>query len=215
MSTMHVWVLADDPLTRVGLSALLSEQGVEVAGQSAAQGHLLHAIEATSPDALVLDWGYEASQAPLALLDESDVPPIVLLSSSSQAAQIISLLSQDDDEAEAPRAYGLLPRQSPIDKVLAALRAVLSGLLAIDPSLRAALQNPASPRLEAQEAPTPRELEVLRLLAEGLPNKLIARKLGITDHTVKYHVNAIMGKLGAQSRTDAVVRAARAGWLKL
>jgi DNA-binding NarL/FixJ family response regulator len=56
---------------------------------------------------------------------------------------------------------------------------------------------------------------VLHLLAQGLPNKLIARQLGITDHTVKYHVNAIMSKLGAQSRTDAVVRATRAGWLTL
>lgn len=214
---MHVWVLADDPLTRVGLSALLNERGVEVVGQSAAQGRLLEAIEAAAPNALVLDWGYEASQAPLALLDELDAPPVVLLASPSQASQIMGSLGQADDEGETPRPYGLLLRQAPIDKVLTALRAVLGGLLAIDPALRAALNTPVAPptRADVQENPTPRELEVLRLLAEGLPNKLIARQLGITDHTVKYHVNAIMGKLGAQSRTDAVVRATRAGWLTL
>jgi DNA-binding NarL/FixJ family response regulator len=58
-------------------------------------------------------------------------------------------------------------------------------------------------------------LEVLQLLAEGLPNKAIARRLDISDHTVKFHVNAILSKLGAQSRTDAVVRATRLGLILL
>ncbi|MBI1880571.1 MAG: response regulator transcription factor, partial [Chloroflexi bacterium] len=62
---------------------------------------------------------------------------------------------------------------------------------------------------------TPRELEVLQLLAEGLPNKAIARRLDISDHTVKFHVNAILSKLSAQSRTDAVVRATRLGLILL
>ena len=56
---------------------------------------------------------------------------------------------------------------------------------------------------------TPREDEVLQLLAQGMTNKAIAHQLGITDHTVKFHVNAIMTKLNAQSRTDAVIRATR------
>jgi DNA-binding NarL/FixJ family response regulator len=60
-----------------------------------------------------------------------------------------------------------------------------------------------------------RERDVLRLMAEGLSNKLIARDLGISEHTVKYHVNAILGKLGAQSRTEAVVRATRIGLILL
>jgi DNA-binding NarL/FixJ family response regulator len=58
-------------------------------------------------------------------------------------------------------------------------------------------------------------LEVLQLLAEGLPNKTIAYRLGISEHTVKFHVNAILGKLGAQSRTEAVVRATRLGLILL
>jgi two-component system nitrate/nitrite response regulator NarL len=62
---------------------------------------------------------------------------------------------------------------------------------------------------------TPRELEVLQLLAEGLPNKAIGLRLSISEHTVKFHVNAILGKLGAQSRTDAVVRATRLGLIIL
>ena len=62
---------------------------------------------------------------------------------------------------------------------------------------------------------TPRETEVLELMADGLTNKAIAQRLGISDHTVKFHVNAILGKLGAQSRTEAVVRATRLGLLFL
>jgi DNA-binding NarL/FixJ family response regulator len=58
---------------------------------------------------------------------------------------------------------------------------------------------------------TPREQEVLQLLAQGLSNKLIAGRLGISDHTVKFHLNAILGKLGAQSRTEAIAQAARLG----
>jgi DNA-binding NarL/FixJ family response regulator len=58
-------------------------------------------------------------------------------------------------------------------------------------------------------------VEVLQLLSEGLPNKAIASQLGISEHTVKFHVNAIMGKLGAQSRTDAVIRATRSGLIIL
>src|SRR4051812_32200512 len=62
-----------------------------------------------------------------------------------------------------------------------------------------------------QEPLTARELEVLELLAEGLPNKSIAERLGISDQTVKFHVAAIIGKLGARNRTDAVRRALRRG----
>ena len=62
---------------------------------------------------------------------------------------------------------------------------------------------------------TTRELEVLRLVAEGLPNKAIAHRLGISEHTIKFHVNSIMGKLGAQSRTEAVISATRQGQILL
>lgn len=66
-----------------------------------------------------------------------------------------------------------------------------------------------------QEALTPREIDVLDLVAEGLPNKAIAARLGISDQTVKFHLAQIMGKLGAANRTDAVRRAVRAGLVTL
>ena len=84
------------------------------------------------------------------------------------------------------------------------------------PSLAATLFHANTAENEAPAEPlTGREMEVLQLLAEGLPNKIIANKLSITDHTVKFHVNAIMGKLGVQSRTEAVVRATKLGLIIL
>jgi DNA-binding NarL/FixJ family response regulator len=72
-----------------------------------------------------------------------------------------------------------------------------------------------SDQFTPDEPLTPREMEVLQRLAEGLTNKAIAQELGISEHTIKFHVNAIMGKLHAQSRTEAVVRATRLGLILL
>ena len=76
--------------------------------------------------------------------------------------------------------------------------------------------NDAEPHDEAgPEALTPREIQVLELVAEGLPNKLVAARLGISDQTVKFHIGSITGKLGAANRTDAVRRALRRGLIAL
>ena len=92
-------------------------------------------------------------------------------------------------------------------------QAALHGLLVFDDAL---LPAPApSADVELVEPLSGRELDVLRHLAEGLSNKEIARALDISEHTVKFHVNAILGKLSAQSRTEAVVRATRAGLILL
>jgi DNA-binding NarL/FixJ family response regulator len=101
--------------------------------------------------------------------------------------------------------------------LLAALIAAGQELVTLDPRLAETLlrSTPQSPPDHLIEALTPRELEVLQLLAEGLPNKAIARQLNISDHTVKFHVNAIMSKLNAQSRTEAVVQATRLGLILL
>jgi DNA-binding NarL/FixJ family response regulator len=94
--------------------------------------------------------------------------------------------------------------------------AAAQGLVVIDPQTAVSLLPSAEHSLAQPLGElTPREVEVLQLLSEGLPNKAIASQLGISEHTVKFHVNAIMGKLGAQSRTDAVIRATRSGLIIL
>ena len=83
-----------------------------------------------------------------------------------------------------------------------------------DPAL-AAGSAPAAPGSDSAPLLTPREHDVLRLLAEGLPNKGVASRLEVSEHTVKFHVNSIMGKLNAQSRTEAVILATRLGLLPI
>jgi DNA-binding NarL/FixJ family response regulator len=111
-------------------------------------------------------------------------------------------------------ALGVLLRNADGERLLAALRAVASGVAVLEPALLAAFVNARAAPADAL-ALTPRETEVLALVAEGLSNKLIADRLKISEHTAKFHLNAILNKLGAETRTEAVVLAARRGLLML
>jgi two-component system nitrate/nitrite response regulator NarL len=110
----------------------------------------------------------------------------------------------------------LLLRDSSAESLAAALQAAVQGLVILDAALAVAVLPARDPEAELLvEALTPRELEVVQLLAEGLSNRAIAHRLEISEHTIKFHVNAILGKLDAQSRTEAVVRATRLGLILL
>jgi DNA-binding CsgD family transcriptional regulator len=125
--------------------------------------------------------------------------------------------------ADQGLGFGALQRDATGEEIVAAIAAVAGGLVTLDRRLAGDLLTPPErtpiptpERLAVTEEPlTARELEVLQLLAEGLPNKLIAAKLHISEHTAKFHVSAIMLKLGAASRTEAVTLAARRGLLIL
>src|SRR5215217_4579605 len=113
-------------------------------------------------------------------------------------------------------ARGLLLRDASAGQLLAGLHALAHGLVVFEPSLAPSVSPRAPARVTAGVDPlTPREREVLLLLAEGLSNKDIAARLAISEHTAKFHVNAVLQKLGVQRRTEAVVRAARLGWVTL
>lgn len=118
--------------------------------------------------------------------------------------------------------FGALPRDAGAEEIVAAILAAASGLTVLDRGLAqealaglARGQVDAQPVNEQEEPLTAREREVLQLLAQGIPNKQIAQRLSISEHTVKFHVSAIMTKLGAASRTEAVTTAARRGLLLL
>lgn len=116
--------------------------------------------------------------------------------------------------------FGALPRDAGTEEIIAAIIAASNGLTTLDRSLaQEALsgleRRRAEPVSEQSEPLTAREREVLQLLAQGIPNKQIAQRLSISEHTVKFHVSAIMTKLGAASRTEAVTTAARRGLLLL
>lgn len=204
---VRVLIIAGDPLARAGLAALLANQPeCRVVGQASPTDELKPLLAAFQPDAIVWDWGWSGAASPesFAALSEEGAAPVVILGDESQFQAAWSL-----------GAPGVVGRTLDGAQLAAALRAVVNGLAVIDPSFLPALTAPARSGAPLVEPLTERELDVLRRMAEGMPNKLIARDLGISEHTVKYHVNAILGKLGAQSRTDAVVRATRAGLILL
>jgi DNA-binding NarL/FixJ family response regulator len=109
--------------------------------------------------------------------------------------------------------HAILPHDAPAEQIIAALHAASAGLIAV-PVEASAFVIPAASESEV-ESLTPREMETLEMLAEGLSNKQIAARLHISEHTAKFHVNSILGKLGAGTRTEAVMRGLRSGLLKV
>jgi NarL family two-component system response regulator YdfI len=110
----------------------------------------------------------------------------------------------------------ILAPDSTTEEILAAVASAAAGLLTLQPAALELFGQAPRPASEALEDPlTPRELEVLAMLAEGLSNKLIAYRLGISEHTIKFHVTSILGKLQAGSRTDAVMQGIRRGLIMM
>jgi len=207
---LQVLVIADSLLSRVGLAALLDTvESCDVIGQSG----LADAVDAAyeyQPDVLLVDlgWRAEGDYDDLSQLMSTALPVVALLQEPTDAATVLRILNDAS-------AFSLLLSDTEPSALSLALQAVETGLVVIDPSLvneLASVEVESDPLLETL---TERENEVLQLLAQGMTNKAIAHQLGITDHTVKFHVNAIMTKFNAQSRTEAVVRAVRAGLILL
>lgn len=200
-----VLIVATSPVLRAGLRALLYEEGITPVDAVASLGE----IGTTSPAEvwLVADDQLELISQPIRLNEGSQ--SIVLLSDDPQALHRLRALPL--------RGWALLSADAGGNELKAAIEATIQGLVVLPLALSAQLLN--SPRLMADEEPieplTPREIEVLTLLGQGLPNKLIARQLTISEHTVKFHISSIFAKLGAASRTDAVSRGARAGLIVL
>lgn len=206
-NALRVLVVAADPLSRTGLAAILSDRTeCEVVGQISGNDDLEPGLEAYRPDVIVWDVGWEPGSDLERLADlRGDSPPIV------------ALLPDEDHALEAwnSGARGLLFRDVDADMLASALLAVSQGLTVTDPQIAPPIPQLDDPPPSLIEPLTPRETEVLALLAEGLANKTIAQRLNITDHTVKFHVNSILGKLDAQSRTEAVSKATRLGMVIL
>ena len=219
-ANLRLLIIADDPLARAGLLTLLADQpNLTVVGRIAIEADLPAQLDVYHPDILIFDLGWDPQ---LSSSHARPDPHPTSLESLSELREfnlpVIALLPDDTyaGEAWSAGARGLLLRTADAAKLQAALLAVAQGLVALDPTLTTTvLPTPETESPRLAEALTPREVEVLQLLAEGLPNKAIARRLDISDHTVKFHVNAILSKLGAQSRTDAVVRATRLGLILL
>jgi two-component system, NarL family, nitrate/nitrite response regulator NarL len=210
----RVLVIASDPLARAGLAGLLADSpGLVVVGR-AGEAELADAVQVHRPAIIVWDTGWQAAESleRLAQYNDEDAPVLVLLGDESLAGQ-----------AWRAGIRGLLSRSASAEQIAVAAAALEAGLFVISPEFARAMRSaplsavtpPAGATPSIAEPLTPRELEVLRLVADGLPNKTIASRLNISEHTVKFHVNALLGKLGAASRTEAVVTATRLGLILL
>lgn len=164
------------------------------------------AIAQTRPDVVLAEIESRDDEGTAALLDAAGngVPVILIVLSP--------LVDWADTFALGVRA--VLPGRIGFPQVNAAIHAAAAGLGVFYPSERVPLMPEVMPEALV-EALTPREIEVLRLLAEGLGNKEIALRLKISGHTVKFHVASVMGKLGAQSRTEAVTLGIRRGMVPI
>lgn len=205
-------VVGDDPLARAGLVSLLEERSdLEVISQLSPDDSLLATLEALLPDALIWDLGTNLDLAAwregLGELKASGVVVVALLADSDQSVEILREILNGG-------ASALLSREAGPERIAAAVDAVVNGLSALGPGFIGLIRSEGAAEPPLEEL-TDRERQVLGLVAEGLPNKTIAQRLDISEHTVKFHVNAILRKLGAQSRTEAVVRATRLGLIFL
>jgi DNA-binding NarL/FixJ family response regulator len=203
-----VLVAARDPAARARLEGVLAVDRGRlrlVAGPSGAP--LARQVAATQPDVVLLDLA-DARIAPIvaALGDGARAALVVLADAPARALR----------EAAASRDLirAVLPRDATAAEIRAAIEAVVAGLVALHPDAldaATATRLPAAVRVAPDQPLTDREMEVLGMMADGLGNKIIAARLGISTHTAKFHVASIMAKLGAGSRTEAVTIGMRRG----
>jgi DNA-binding NarL/FixJ family response regulator len=189
---------------RAGLRALLAGEDVEVAGAAATLP------AAPDADVVLLAEAELLGVNGRAALERARMG-VVLLADAGRAAGLLRELP--------PAGWGVLSPDAAPEELRAAVRAAAEGLVVLTPALAGQLLNRRPPAAQladgTSESLTPRELEVLERISQGLSNKLIARDLGISEHTVKFHVSSVFAKLGASSRTDAINRAARQGLITL
>lgn len=205
-------MVATSPAVRVGLASLLSGQPGLTVLESAAGPALTGSMEALEADIVVLalEPGQDPS-APFRMQPDiaARLPPIVLLGDEPTTAWAQRALRSG--------ARGVLPRTATADQIVAAVLAAAAGLT-VREAVRTDSPIPTARWPAAVRSPqslTPRELEILSLFAEGLGNKTIAARLGISEHTVKTHVASVFAKLEVSTRAEAVASAARLGLIML
>jgi DNA-binding NarL/FixJ family response regulator len=207
-----VVVVAAYPLARAGLRAVAATaDDLEVVGEAASLGEAAEQLAAGGAAVLLADLG---------ALPAAEWANLSALARELPEVALVLLVPPGGERDLPPPARGrvaYLSREAAAEPIVAAIRAAALGLAVLEPAaVPHVLAGPPRPGPEAGAEPlTARELEVLALLAQGLPNKQIAQRLGISEHTVKFHVGAILAKLGATSRTEAVTLAARQGLLLL
>jgi DNA-binding NarL/FixJ family response regulator len=210
--TIGIVVVDDHPIVRDGLVAVLSTQpDFEVVGEASSGPEAIRCVNAVKADVILLD---------LEMPDMDGVETLQRLREIDPALRVIVFTAFDTDErivkAVQAGAQGYLLKGVPRDEIFNAIRVVHAGGALLQPVVASKLLRQVTRDAQPEaDTLTERELEVLRLMAQGQMNKEIAAALVISERTVKFHVSAILSKLGAGNRTEAVTLAAQQGLIEL
>ena len=209
---IRVFVVAPTPMMRVGLRTILTTEEMQVVGEAAMPAELATVLSGIDVVVVAEEESLEGLQR---AVTEIGLPALVVLSNSNN--RLLAMLN-----ALSPHGWGVVPPDASTAQLQAAVAAAAQGLITLPTTLvdqlleqRTAIEISDIDNALPDEALTTREREILELVSRGLPNKLIARRLHISEHTVKFHVSSIYAKLGATSRTDAVSRGVRRGLITL
>jgi two-component system, NarL family, response regulator YdfI len=208
----RVLIVATSPAVRAGLASLIGgHSGITVLESGATPARVSSSLELVEADVMVL------------ALETGESPPLPLRTEPDAAGRLPGVVWLGDEPASAwatralrNGAQGALPRTATADQIVAAVMAVAAGLTVREPADAAMLQSAGTPfPPRAPVALTGREVEILGLLSEGLGNKTIGARLGISEHTVKTHVTSVFAKLDVSTRAEAVANAIRLGVIML
>lgn len=211
-----VLVAAASAVGRAGLGTLVaSNPTLTVIGQASSLEGVAQASETLQPDVVLIEHEWD---------DETLIPSLLGLNAGSYIPTVVVLTDNPSTLWRAVAFHSpvraVLPRTATAAEIVAAVEGAAAGLVILHPdtaeAILTALATPTTSLVEAAAQPlTQREVEVLHMLAEGLGNKTIARRLGISEHTVKFHVGSIFSKLNVSSRTEAVTVGVRQGLVML
>lgn len=212
--TIRILVADDHPIVRDGLIAILSTQpDFEIVGKASTGVEAISQAEVLNPDLLLLD---------LEMPEMDGVEALRHLRDAHSPVRAIVFTAFDTDErivgAVQAGAQGYLLKGAPREEIFNAIRVVHAGGSLLQPVVASKLLRQVIQDHDGHSSPdalTPREQNVLQLLAQGLQNKEIAAELVITERTVKFYVSSILSKLGAGNRTEAVTLAVQRGLVKL
>jgi NarL family two-component system response regulator YdfI len=206
---IRVLIGARSEVVRAGLASLLTaDPRFQVVGTFSIDD--LTRVEDLQPEVVLLD-----------LDSPSDESLSAAIQSGGALVNSSLMILTEDPESLAVDVLGsglraILPRYATPEEIIAAIQAAATGLVALHPDIFDSMLSRIRPGQQSELDPsgqilTPREIEVLRMIAEGLGNKEIASKLSISDHTVKFHISSIFAKLGASNRAEAVTLGIRHG----
>ncbi len=215
--SITVLIVDDHPMVRTGLRSMLTASGFEVVGEAASGQEALEKVALLNPDITLMD---------IRMPDMDGITALEKINANKHPTRVIMVTTYKNTtyllRALAAGAAGFVLKNIAPDEMIITVRAIAAGESRVDQSfLQSVLNTLANDdefNLETNsdliEALTPRELEVLQLIVEGLPNQAIANVLGISLHTIKGYVQTIFQKLYVSDRTQAAVKAIRLGLVK-